>query len=104
MRRFSDQKTSKTLDERGDLKEEEFSEYEFVVFGEQDSADIRGWSGDRLKNNDTQEMVWGQSQTQTRAVRTLAFSTYQVLQQHLSQLDINLSGTSKAKNTDAQTW
>lgn len=41
MRRFSDQKTSKTLDERGDLKEEEFSEYEFVVFGEQDSADIR---------------------------------------------------------------
>lgn len=41
VRRFSDQKTSKTLDERGDLKEEEFSEYEFVVFGEQDSADIR---------------------------------------------------------------
>lgn len=41
MRRFSDQKTSNTLDERGDLKEEEFSEYGFVVFGEQDSADIR---------------------------------------------------------------
>lgn len=84
------------------MKEEEFSEYEFVVFGEQDSADIRQWSGDRLKNNDTQEMVWGRESdpdpcSEDSSLQYKPGAT-------AAPEPARYKPVSKAKNTDAQTW